>query len=196
MMDLAKVQEIVRELNEADYTQLWVWMGTEERQRRASANAVAKAEAAVVGGLWEERPELKPDFRDKADGAPEWVQPTGAHAAYPQGAYVTHKDRTWRNTLGGLNAHEPSATGAGWEIVAPTMTDTATGEPWTPGESTEHPLEWEPGLPLSPGQYVTHDGKIYCVKSAHISHDGWVPGPATHAVFEEVHTPRPGAVTG
>lgn len=30
-----------------------------------------------------------------------WVQPTGAHDAYPRGAVVTHQDRTWTSDLDG-----------------------------------------------------------------------------------------------
>lgn len=195
-MDLDQVKDAVKALTETDYAQLWVWMGTEEKERRASAAAVAKAEEKVVAEVWESHPELKPRFGGQADDAPAWVQPTGAHDAYPDQAYVTHNGRTWRNILGGLNSHEPAATGAGWEIVVPRVEDAGTGQVFTPGQDVHHPLPWEPGLPLSPGQFVSYGDKLYKVKAAHMSHDGWKPGPDTHAVFEEVPAPRPGAATG
>ena len=49
---------------------------------------------------------------------PAWVQPTGAHDAYPVGRVVAHDGALWRSTLGG-NVWEPGSTGAGdlWEKV-------------------------------------------------------------------------------
>jgi hypothetical protein len=43
-------------------------------------------------------------------GLPEWVQPTGAHDAYPLGAEVTHKGQNWRSNYNG-NVWEPSVFG-------------------------------------------------------------------------------------
>lgn len=44
-----------------------------------------------------------------ADGA-AWVQPTGAHNAYPLGATVTHNGKTWAN-LTPANIWEPGVYG-------------------------------------------------------------------------------------
>lgn len=41
---------------------------------------------------------------------PEWVQPTGAHDAYPLGAKVTHLDRHWISDLD-ANTYEPGVYG-------------------------------------------------------------------------------------
>ena len=49
------------------------------------------------------------------DGKP-WVQPTGAHNAYPLGRTVTHNGKTWVN-LTSANTHKPGVSG--WrEVVA------------------------------------------------------------------------------
>ena len=49
------------------------------------------------------------------DGQP-WVQPQGAHNAYPLGRTVTHNGKTWEN-LTPANTHEPGVSG--WrEVVA------------------------------------------------------------------------------
>ena len=44
-----------------------------------------------------------------ADGEP-WVQPTGAHDAYPLAATVTHGGKTWESLIP-FNVHEPGVSG-------------------------------------------------------------------------------------
>ena len=50
-------------------------------------------------------------------GIPAWVQPTGAHDAYPLGAQVTHNGRTWTSTVA-ANVWPPG-TGALWTDDGP-----------------------------------------------------------------------------
>lgn len=45
------------------------------------------------------------------DPYPQWVQPTGAHDAYPAGATVTHNGKIWDNTHGNGNVWEPGVFG-------------------------------------------------------------------------------------
>lgn len=53
---------------------------------------------------------------------PQWIQPTGGHDAYPAknirggDTYVTHDNKTWRNTHGNGNIWAPGAFG--WTEVA------------------------------------------------------------------------------
>ena len=49
-------------------------------------------------------------------GRAAWVQPTGAHDAYPIDAEVTHKGRAWLNTYPS-NAYEPGVYG--WTDLGP-----------------------------------------------------------------------------
>ncbi len=51
---------------------------------------------------WHDAPEV---------GLPAWVQPTGAHDAYPLGAEVTHNGFNWRNTGSDANVWEPGVFG-------------------------------------------------------------------------------------
>lgn len=44
-------------------------------------------------------------------GYPAWVQPTGAHDAYPLNAIVTHNGKTWKNTGSSANVWEPGVFG-------------------------------------------------------------------------------------
>lgn len=54
---------------------------------------------------------------------PEWVQPTGAHDAYAQGATVTHNGKKWASDLDG-NTWEPGVYG--WtEVQEPTAGEEA-----------------------------------------------------------------------
>ena len=41
---------------------------------------------------------------------PEWIQPTGAHDAYSEGAKVSHNGKHWISTLD-ANTYEPSVYG-------------------------------------------------------------------------------------
>ena len=50
-----------------------------------------------------------------ADGPQPWVQPTGAHDAYPAGAVVTHNGQTWANSHGDGNIWTPGEFG--WTVV-------------------------------------------------------------------------------
>lgn len=52
---------------------------------------------------------------DPAEEWPEWVQPQGAHDAYPAGAKVSHNGSRWINTYGDGNVWEPG--GLGWMEV-------------------------------------------------------------------------------
>jgi len=49
-----------------------------------------------------------------AEEFPEWIQPLGAHDAYPLGAKVTHNGRRWISTANG-NIWQPGVFG--WEEV-------------------------------------------------------------------------------
>lgn len=46
-----------------------------------------------------------------ADEWPGWIQPLGAHDAYPAGAKVTHKGKHWNNSHGDGNIWEPGVFG-------------------------------------------------------------------------------------
>ena len=58
-------------------------------------------------------------------------------------------------------------------------TDTETAKPWVdPG--TDHSAMYRQGA------HVTHDGKTWRAKIDHVTHAGWTPSLATHAVWEPV----------
>ena len=61
----------------------------------------------LVPALW---------VRTSTEEWPEWVQPTGAHDAYPLGAKVSHNGKHWINTGKDGNEYEPGVWG--WDEVA------------------------------------------------------------------------------
>lgn len=91
------------------------------------------------------------------DGA-AWVQPTGAHNAYPLGMKVTHAGKTWEN-LTPANVWTPGVSG--WREVV-----TGSGIPaWV------QPTGGHDAYPL--GAQVTHNGKTWTSTAAA---NVWEPG--------------------
>ena len=60
----------------------------------------------VVPALW---------VRTSTEEWPEWIQPTGAHDAYPLNAKVSHNGKHWINTGKEGNEYEPGVWG--WDEV-------------------------------------------------------------------------------
>ena len=125
MQDLkAQVQALTPE----DWQTFLGWVVGEERDRRAAQPAVEAAQAELVEELWEQQPDLKPQFVGTVDPdtptldallaqLPAWAQPTSKASAYPHASLVQHKGRAWRNRRRGLNAAEPGTPFSGWEDV-------------------------------------------------------------------------------
>ena len=75
-------------------------------QDRADAEA-AQARAALADAVLDATAALMEDAH--TDGA-AWVQPQVAHDAYPLGATVTHKGKTWTSTIA-ANVWKPGVYG-------------------------------------------------------------------------------------
>lgn len=58
----------------------------------------------------EAAPSLWTRIADPAQEWPEWIQPTGAHNAYAQGAKVSHNGKHWISDVG-ANVWEPGVYG-------------------------------------------------------------------------------------
>lgn len=116
-------------------------VGAEIERRRIIANAEAQADRIV---------REYGEAIGRVDGT-EWVQPTGAHDAYPLGATVTHDGKTWEN-LTPANVWEPGVSG--WREVA---TDPDTGEPTVP----EYVQPTGAHDAYKKGDKVTFEGAVY-----------------------------------
>ena len=141
-------------------------------QAPAQAEALAATYAAAIG---------------RKDG--DSYQPvTGAHDAYPPGSIVEgnageyHRATAWAS-------HAPGTTGAPWERVW------ANGNGWTTTPpAAAGPLAWAVGIsavgPADPGgkpqTVVSHKGRLWRCKVTHVTHAGWVPSAATHAVWTDI----------
>ena len=133
-------------------------------QAPAQAEALAATYAAAVG---------------RKDGDP--YQPvTGAHDAYPPGSIVDgnageyHRATAWAS-------HAPGTTGAPWERVWP------DGDGWTTTPPAAGPLVWAVGISAVAGEtVVSHEGRLWRCNVTHVTHAGWVPSAATHAVWTDI----------
>ena len=113
----------------------------------------------------------------------EWVQPTGAHDAYPKAAVVAHKGKTWVN-LTPANVWEPGVSG--WrEDVAE---DSAPPEFVQPTGAHDA---------YSIGDLVTFDGAVYRsridgnVWSPMAHPAGWVSASPVPPAEDEAPEPEP-----
>jgi len=136
-------------------TQRWTarpWNDAEVAARAAHEAAAAKAE--------EDRAILDAIAHISAaahTGGEAWVQPTGAHNAFPKGATVTHNGKDWES-LTPANVWPPGVTG--WrEVVA------SGPAAWV------QPLGAHDAYPL--GAKVTHKGKTWTSTAAA---NVWRPG--------------------
>ena len=98
---------------------------------------------------------------------PAWVQPTGAHDAYPAGRIVQHGGVLYQSLIA-ANVWEPGVEGVPsglWETV------TTAGDPPT----TPDAPEWAAGTAYTVGYTVTYGGQVYRCVQAHTASVGWKP---------------------
>lgn len=132
--------------------------------------------STLNGNVWE--PGVSGWRRQRKDGKPAaWVQPTGAHDAYRLGEKVTVGGSVYVSVID-FNVWSPEVYPAGWAVEEPD----APVEPEEP-EEPEPVVEWRPGIAVSVGQRVEHNGVTYIVRQAHTTQAGWEP-PGVPALFE------------
>lgn len=115
-----------KRIGEPDESGVFPWV-----QPLGATDAYAKGDVVTHGGKtwtsdidanvwepgvygWTERGGGSGDDPEEPEGAPEWVQPTGAHDAYGIGDEVTYNGHLWRSTADG-NVWAPGTVGAPWE---------------------------------------------------------------------------------
>ena len=208
-------------LTDAGLHDLSAQIAAEWERRRASA--VTEQEVTkVVTDLQDSGKLPAPASGTDAETDLPWVDPGTDHSAmYRQGAYVTHKGKTWLSRHPGLNHWEPGAPGVDGRIwldvtpdpieeepedeitpppideepgdeVAPPPIDEEPGDEVAPppadpeDDEAEEPqiIAWGVGQDVQPGDLRTHDGQTWECILAHTTHEGWAPGPDTHAVWQ------------
>lgn len=150
-----------------------------EWERRRAATVTDATVAEVITGLQDAGKLSPPPAGEDVETAQPWVNPGTDHSLmYRQGAHVTHQGKTWLNTHPHLNHWPPGTRNSGWVDVTPPPINEETGEPQI--------IAWGVGQEVQPGDLRTHDGQTWECLVAHTTHEGWVPSPATHAVWEPV----------
>lgn len=100
------------QLVDGEPVRVWTYRPWTEEELAAQAEAAAQQARYVTHeAILDATAALMADAH--TDGAP-WVQPTGAHDAYPLGATVTHGGKTWAN-LTPANVWQPGVSG--WREV-------------------------------------------------------------------------------
>lgn len=107
----------------------------------------------------------------RSDGS-EWVQPTGAHDAYPMGYKVVKDDITWESLIP-ANVTVPGSDPRWWKDLT-TVVD---------------PNAWDQNYKsYGVGDIVTYEGKSYSCLQAHTSQPGWSPADVP-ALWQDINTP-------
>ena len=134
--------------------------------------------STLNGNVWE--PGVSGWRRQRKDGKPAaFQQPTGAHDAYRLGEKVTVGGSVYVSVID-FNVWSPEVYPAGWAVED--EEPEAPVEPEEPEVPEEPVTEWRPGIDVSVGQRVEHNGITYVVQQAHTTQAGWEP-PAAPALF-------------
>ena len=202
------LQDEIQALPDQEFRDLKAWIVTTETDRRAAQPAVEQAQAEIIAEVWEQQPDLKPQFVGTVDPdtptldallaqLPAWAQPTSRASAYPPASLVQHKGRAWRNRRRGLNANEPGTPFSGWEdvtdeLLKPVPVQDGNTEDAdikdAPGPITEpepevtpapQVQEWYVGAKIDAGIPWLHDGQVYIAKMNHTATTTNAPGKST-----------------
>jgi hypothetical protein len=146
-------------LTDAEVTQLKSMASLEEQRRIRVAAAPAQAEAVAVAYLSD---------TGKPKGA-AWVQPTGAHDAYPLGWTVTRDAKTWESLIP-ANVTVPGSDVRWWKD----LTTVPTPGAWS-GAAVAYKV----------ADVATYGGLSYRCLQAHTSQAGWTP-VAVPALWQRV----------
>lgn len=127
----------------------------------AQAEGLAKNYLEASGRLAEADAEGNPPVT-----VPEYIQPLGAHDAYPKGAYITFEGKVYKSLIP-ANVWSPTAYARGWEQVAGKDVPVQPVTPPAPA--------WETGKAYKVGDLLTYKGKTYRIVQAHTSAAHWTP---------------------
>lgn len=155
-------------LTDEDLTGLYRDVLREQERRRRLVDAPALA-AQISADYLAARDGAQPtqDEETLADTSawPAWVQPTGAHDAYPAGWIVEHEGALWRSTKP-ANVWAPGTAGL-WEKIT-------AGQAGDPPATPDAP-DWAIGVAYEIDDLVTYQGVVYRCVQAHVSQAGWEP---------------------
>lgn len=194
---MTELQDQIKELSDADFRDLKLWVITEETTRRAQEPAVRAGQQEIIAGLQDSGVLPKPEYTDAdhidaVDAVPEWENPGTDHAKmYPSGAVVQHNDRVWESRTD-LNHWEPGGVGV-YDTVWLDITHLAEqreaedveGEEDGGDEEAPAVIPFTPGLNVAEGDILEFEGDHYRVRSPHTTASHWLPNEA-HSLFEKI----------
>lgn len=151
-------------LTDEEVNQLQAEAALEKERRYRVAQAPVKAEAVALEYLQDV---------GRVDGS-DWVQPTGAHDAYPLGYKVLKDDSIWESLIP-ANTTVPGTDPRWWKDLTTVVDPNA----WAPNYKS-----------YLAGDIVTYEGKSYSCLQAHTSQPGWDP-ISVPALWQEVGTVLP-----
>ena len=134
-----------------------------EKNRRDSQPLITAREDEIA----QEYHKANPPEEDAETGHPVWVQPYGAHDAWPISATVVHNGTVWHNIAGVPNVWEPGNDGP-----VPTWQAQASEDPEDPEPGSQ---EWAEGVDYVIGDEVVYQGVTYRVIQDHTSAGQWTP---------------------
>lgn len=150
----------MQSLTDEDLEALIASAAAEQARRRTLAEA--ETMVAQADERWErDVASVAASYLAARDGNGEpkpWVQPTGAHDAYPLGWVTTHNGKTWVSLIAN-NAHEPGVSGWREEVE-----DGGVAEWVQPSGAHDAYMT---------GAVVTHDGKTWI---STVDSNVWEPG--------------------
>lgn len=155
---------------------------TEQTYRITLANAEAdaereKAEYEAQIDVIAQRYHSAKNAKDGVEGLAEWVQPTGAHDAYPLGWQVEHEGKVWESLVS-ANVWEPGVSG--WrEIIIDDDPDNPAPPPAWVQPTGAHDA-------YAAGALVTHNGFIW---QSDVDGNVWEPGVYGWTQLEAAPTP-------
>ena len=126
-MNVEQITQALREVSDADFEHIFDQMIL-IRQERQARPQVEAAKVDMATQLWEEHPNLKPEYQDTdpepaetidslVAKIPPWKKPSGPATAYPLASLVQHQGKLWRNRTRGMNESEPGTKWSRWEDV-------------------------------------------------------------------------------
>lgn len=186
---MQQIQDQVSALSRDEFSTFLSWVVSVEKPRRDAQPAVDEANTKLITDLQEqgkldtpEAAQQAPETPEQVESIPAWVDPGTDHTRmYHQGDVVRHDGKVYISRHVFLNSWMPGAFGVDsriWEDITPAPIDEETGEPQI--------IAWGVGQEVQPGDLRTHDGQTWRAKVEHVTHEGWPPSPATHAVWEPV----------
>lgn len=138
---MTALQDQIRELSDADFRDLKLWVITEEDARRKAEPAVRRGQQEVISELQADGKLPKPEYTDAGsvedvDAVPEWENPGVDHAKM----YPPARSSATMTACGSPAPTSIIGSQAGWAFTAPCGETSPTATP-TPSRRSQAPAK-------------------------------------------------------